>query len=132
MFKKSPIHFFKAYTDINIATITTKLTMRLASGPKVPPLKIFGLAVVNFNNDWVAEPLTFNPNIGPNRKFHAVWMPPHIHILSYFKKIIAKSVPIRKIFTIDIILNPSFPRCGRMNTIFDANIANIIPCLLAK
>lgn len=132
MFKKSPIHFFKAYTDINIATITTKLTIRLDSGPKVPPLRILGLAVVNFNNECVAEPLTFNPNTGPNRKFHAVWIPPQIQMLSYFKNIMAKSVPIRKIFTIDIILNPSFPKCGIMNTMFDAKIANKMLCLLAK
>ena len=132
MFKKFHIHFFKTYTDISIAAITTKLTIRLDSGPKVPPLKIFGLDVVNFNNEYVALPLTFNPNMGPKKKFQAVWIPPQIQMLSCFKNIMANSVPIRKIFTIDIILNPSFPRWGRMNTMFDANIANRMPCLLAK
>ena len=115
-----------------IATITTKLTIRLDSGPKVPPLKIFGLIVLNFNNEQVASPLTFNPNIGPNRKFHAVWIPPQIQMLSYFKKIMAKSIPIRKILITDIILNPLFPKCGRINTMFEANIANKMLCLLAK
>ena len=51
---------------------TTRVAIKPDSGPKTPPPIMLLFTWLNFNNEGVVRPLTWNPKMIPCEKFHAV------------------------------------------------------------